>query len=60
MRDTDAAQPDNAKTTDVPTSVGGRVGTFRYFRLEDRWEWSEAVAEMHGYEPGQVNPPTTA
>jgi hypothetical protein len=34
--------------------VGERVGSFRYFRAEDRWEWSEAVAQMHGYAPGRV------
>jgi PAS domain S-box-containing protein len=35
-----------------------RVGSFRYFRAEDRWEWSDAVAQMHGYAPGQVQPTT--
>ncbi len=36
-----------------------RVGAFRYFRADDRWEWSDAVAQMHGYEP-QTAQPTTA
>jgi PAS domain S-box-containing protein len=35
-----------------------RVGSFRYIRAEDRWEWSDAVAQMHGYPPGQVQPTT--
>ena len=38
--------------------VGERVGSFRYLRAEDRWEWSDAVAHMHGYAPGQVQPTT--
>jgi hypothetical protein len=38
--------------------VGERVGSFQYLRVEDRWEWSDAVALMHGYAPGQVQPTT--
>jgi hypothetical protein len=38
--------------------VGQRVGSFRYLRAEDQWEWSDAVAQMHGYVPGQVQPST--
>lgn len=34
------------------------VGTFRYLAREDRWEWSDEVARMHGYEPGRVAPST--
>jgi PAS domain S-box-containing protein len=39
-------------------SVDGRIGSFRYFRDDARWEWSEAVARIHGYAPGQVEPTT--
>jgi PAS domain S-box-containing protein len=35
-----------------------RVGRFRFFLDGERWEWSDAVARMHGYEPGQVEPTT--
>ncbi|HEX2213550.1 MAG TPA: PAS and ANTAR domain-containing protein [Mycobacterium sp.] len=42
----------------APMPVGERVGAFRYYRGEDRWEWSEAVARMHGYALGQVQPTT--
>lgn len=35
-----------------------RVGSFRYFRAEDRWEWSDAVAQMHGYASATVEPTT--
>src|SRR5947209_12904400 len=32
------------------------VGSFRYLVADDRWEWSDEVARMHGYEPGTVTP----
>ena len=35
-----------------------RVGRFRFFLDGERWEWSDAVAQMHGYEPGTVTPTT--
>ena len=35
-----------------------RVGWVRYFFDDDRWEWSDEVARMHGYEPGTVTPTT--
>jgi PAS domain S-box-containing protein len=35
-----------------------RVGSFRYYFDEDRWEWSQEVERMHGYEPGSVTPTT--
>lgn len=34
------------------------VGSFSYLRAEDRWFWSDAVAAMHGYAPGEVEPTT--
>jgi PAS domain S-box-containing protein len=37
---------------------GPRVGSFRFLTRENRWEWSDAVAAMHGYEPGTVTPTT--
>jgi PAS domain S-box-containing protein len=43
---------------ETPIPVGERVGSFRYVRAGDRWEWSDAVAQMHGYAPGQVQPTT--
>ncbi|WP_373159587.1 PAS and ANTAR domain-containing protein [Mycobacterium marinum] len=33
-----------------------RVGRFRYIARDDRWEWSDELARMHGYEPGRVRP----
>ena len=34
------------------------MGRFRFFIEGQRWEWSDAVARMHGYEPGAVVPTT--
>ncbi|WAJ45871.1 PAS and ANTAR domain-containing protein [Mycobacterium sp. Aquia_216] len=34
------------------------VGTFRFWFDGERWEWSDEVARMHGYEPGTVAPTT--
>lgn len=35
-----------------------RVGWFRFYFDDDRWEWSDEVQMMHGYEPGAVVPTT--
>ncbi len=35
-----------------------RVGTFAYRYGTDTWTWSDTVARMHGYEPGEVQPTT--
>ncbi|OBG29405.1 PAS and ANTAR domain-containing protein [Mycobacterium sp. E3198] len=34
------------------------VGAFRFWFVGQRWEWSDEVAGMHGYEPGTVEPTT--
>ncbi|MFC9897940.1 PAS and ANTAR domain-containing protein [Nocardia sp. NPDC127579] len=34
------------------------VGHFRYWFADRRWEWSDEVAVMHGYQPGSVVPTT--
>ena len=34
------------------------VGSFRFWFADERWEWSDEVARMHGYEPGSVAPTT--
>jgi hypothetical protein len=41
-------------------SDGGylNVGSFRFWFVGQRWEWSDEVARMHGYEPGSVVPTT--
>jgi PAS domain S-box-containing protein len=35
-----------------------RVGWFRFYFADERWEWSPQVEVMHGYEPGSVQPTT--
>jgi hypothetical protein len=35
-----------------------RVGWFRFYFADERWEWSEQVQRMHGYQPGSVTPTT--
>ena len=35
-----------------------RVGWFRFYIDGQRWEWSENVERLHGYEPGTVTPTT--
>lgn len=45
-----------------PVDFGGakfsNVGAFRFWFVGERWEWSDEVARMHGYEPGSVVPTT--
>jgi PAS domain S-box-containing protein len=35
-----------------------RVGWFRFYFADQRWEWSEEVQRIHGYERGSVTPTT--
>ncbi|KUI26427.1 PAS and ANTAR domain-containing protein [Mycobacterium sp. GA-2829] len=34
------------------------IGSFKFYFVGQRWEWSDEVARMHGYEPGTVEPTT--
>jgi PAS domain S-box-containing protein len=34
------------------------VGSFRFYADQQRWEWSDEVAAIHGYGPGEVSPTT--
>jgi hypothetical protein len=34
------------------------VGAFRFWFVGQRWEWSDELARMHGYQPGTVEPTT--
>lgn len=50
---------DNADRDQILTSgAGATVGSFRLLFAEQRWEWSDAVAAMHGYAPGEIAPTT--
>lgn len=45
----------------VEAVVAGRshpVGSFRFRFADQRWEWSDEVARLHGYAPGTVQPTT--
>jgi ANTAR domain/PAS fold len=49
------------QSADVEKAFAGapqRVGWFRFYFEDQRWEWSEQVQRMHGYEPGTVVPTT--
>ncbi|MEV6097101.1 PAS and ANTAR domain-containing protein [Nocardia sp. NPDC051981] len=35
-----------------------QAGWFRFHFADQRWEWSDEVARMHGYTPGEVTPTT--
>jgi hypothetical protein len=41
-----------------PDDVTERVGWFRFYFDDQRWEWSPEVHKMHGYLPGAVCPTT--
>ncbi|OBB92091.1 PAS and ANTAR domain-containing protein [Mycobacterium sp. 852002-40037_SCH5390672] len=38
--------------------AGQPAGWFRFYFTDQRWEWSEQVQRMHGYEAGSVTPTT--
>jgi PAS domain S-box-containing protein len=50
----DHARPEAGPRGVVPA----RTGSFRFWTAEQRWEWSEEVAALHGYVPGEVKPTT--
>ena len=43
---------------DLGVASETRVGAFRFYFDDQRWEWSEQVQRMHGYQPGAVTPTT--
>ena len=47
-----------AVETAMGTGEPQRVGSFRFYIDGQRWEWSENVERLHGYEPGTVTPTT--
>ncbi|OBI23822.1 PAS and ANTAR domain-containing protein [Mycobacterium sp. E2238] len=56
----DAVDEQDLNAVDLVLGLGEpqSVGRFRFFLDGHRWEWSAAVARMHGYKPGQVQPTT--
>lgn len=53
-------EEDDLSAIDLVLGLGDpqKVGRFSFFLESERWEWSDAVARMHGYKPGQVEPTT--
>ncbi|MEW1734700.1 PAS and ANTAR domain-containing protein [Nocardia beijingensis] len=50
---------DNAPSGAAPTvPVSKRTGSFQFWFADQRWEWSDEVAALHGYAPGEVTPTT--
>ena len=49
-------QPNGVSWGGAPAYLN--VGSFRFLFDGERWEWSDEVARMHGYEPGSVVPTT--
>ena len=56
----ETAASSTARTVDPkqPDDVTERVGWFRFYFDDQRWEWSPEVHKMHGYLPGAVCPTT--
>lgn len=52
----------DGQTAAVEEALAGgapqRVGSFRFYFAEQRWEWSDQVQLMHGYQPGSITPTT--
>lgn len=52
----------DGQSADVEQALAGgepqRVGWFRFYFSDQRWEWSDQVQRMHGYEPGSIAPTT--
>jgi PAS domain S-box-containing protein len=52
----------NGQSANVEQALAGgspqRAGWFRFYFADQRWEWSEQVQRLHGYEPGSVTPTT--
>ncbi|MGK8488681.1 PAS and ANTAR domain-containing protein [Nocardia asiatica] len=60
MSDSGSVQPEDALALDRVIGMGTpqSVGSFRFWFGDQRWEWSDEVASMHGYSPGTVTPTT--
>jgi PAS domain S-box-containing protein len=52
----------NGDSASVEQALAGgapqRVGWFRFYFDDQRWEWSEQVQRMYGYQPGSMTPTT--
>ena len=55
-----ASGDDGQDRVQDPLGAGApqRIGWFRFYFNDGRWEWSPQVEKMHGYLPGSVTPTT--
>jgi PAS domain S-box-containing protein len=51
-------EADNSVEVALAAGSPQHVGWFRFYFDDQRWEWSDQVQRMHGYEPGTVIPTT--
>ncbi|MFD3592452.1 PAS and ANTAR domain-containing protein [Nocardia sp. NPDC058640] len=60
MNSSDQAAPDAVAviSTVIGTQACSGVGSFRFWFADSRWEWSDELAAIYGYEPGEVEPTT--
>jgi hypothetical protein len=63
LADFAGGDPDGARQSPpVEHALSGgetqRVGWFRFYFADERWEWSPQVQRMHGYESGAAQPTT--
>lgn len=58
MTESRSVQPEDAFALDgvIGRGTPQNVGGFRFWFADQRWEWSDEVAAMHGYAPGAVTP----
>ena len=52
--------PDEDSSVEQALTGGAlqRVGWYRFYFADQRWEWSAEVEQIHGYHPGTVTPTT--
>ncbi|WP_442943871.1 PAS and ANTAR domain-containing protein [Nocardia sp. NBC_00508] len=60
MSESGSVQPEETLALNRVIGMGTpqSVGSFRFWFGDQRWEWSDEVALMHGYQPGTVTPTT--
>lgn len=60
MAETDELDAEKAVALDsvIATGTPQPVGGISFWFADERWEWSDEVAAMHGYRPGEIQPTT--
>ena len=54
------SEPDADSSVEKALAGGAlqHIGWYRFYFGDERWEWSDEVAALHGYDPGTVTPTT--